>query len=281
MSQYNKHFVFFLLLVNVLQVNAFECNDIRATDWMLGNWQTSTGNSVISESWQLIDGKNRIGSSTTQKKSDLNPPFVETLRIVEMSDHVFYLAKTPQNKLPIAFKLVECSEQKLKFENLEHDFPNFIEYQKSSSEQIEALVSGIDAKGFKLSFNRLKPTSEIEIVRQFINAYNRKDLSAMLSYADESVQWMSVKNGIIVVETRDKKALDSAMENYFKAENTSSSQLFGVSKNGQFVSGIEKASWKSGSKTMHQCAPVVYQVEQSLIKNVWYFPAEKCDNPYP
>jgi len=281
MLHWSRIFVVFSFLFFSQWVSAHECTDIQKTDWLLGDWQTQSGTSIINESWQTIDDKNRIGSGTTRKANESTPPFVESLRIIEMSDSVFYLAKTPQNKLPVAFKLVECGDKKLKFENLQHDFPSFIEYQFKNNNQIDALVSSKDSKGFKLSFKRLKPANEVAIVRQYVAAYNRKALDEMMRYADDAIQWMSVKDRSIVVETRDKKALRGAMKNYFQSGSTSYSQIFGVSKNGQYVSGIEKASWKSGGKTLHQCAPVVYQVEQSLIKNVWYFPAETCDNPYP
>ncbi|TQV73985.1 hypothetical protein FLL45_14080 [Aliikangiella marina] len=255
---------------------AKECSTIDQVDWLLGQWETVSNGNLIRESWQIVDARNRAGTSTTQKLGTTRTSFIETLRIVEMSGSIFYLAKTPQNQLPVAFKLIHCDNDRLKFENLVHDFPNIIEYQRESNVKVNVNVSGKNSQGFQLSYQRAKPVANLDVVNEFILAYNRKSLAEMLAFAHDKIRWMSIKNNNVTVEAASKKALREAMKGYFEGKSQTTSKLESVTQNGAFINGIERASWISQGQLKHQCAAVVYELEGLLIKNVWYFPAQKC-----
>ena len=78
----------------------------------------------------------------------------ESLRIVEMSGEVFYLAKVGENDLPVAFKLTDCSETHAVFENAGHDFPRRLEYRLTGEERMIVRVSDGAENGFEMKFTR-------------------------------------------------------------------------------------------------------------------------------
>jgi hypothetical protein len=260
-----------------LQAAGNQCGDIGSTGILLGHWRSQSNQQLISESWQLVDAKNRSGIGTTQKLGSNKAPFIETLRIVEMSGEVFFLAKTPQNQMPVAFKLIECSENSIKFENNQHDFPTSLEYQKVSATQLKAMVRGADGKGFDIDFTSQLPTNNLQLVQAYVDAYNQKNIDAMLQYADEQIKWMSVSGQTVAIETKNKMELKAALSKSFNGSDHGFSAMVALIENNPFVSGIEKASWQAAGQWHSQCSPVVYEFEEKKIKNVWYFSSTDCE----
>jgi hypothetical protein len=96
----------FLIIPNI--VFAQDCSNLEPLHWILGTWQQENEKSLTTESWKKLSLNTFDGSTITRSKADNKITFMETLRIVEMSDEVFYLAKVSHNEYPIAFKLTEC-----------------------------------------------------------------------------------------------------------------------------------------------------------------------------
>ena len=79
----------------------------------------------------------------------------EALRLVNMGDEIFYLAKVAHNALPVAFKLVDCGDDWAVFENPDHDFPRRLEYRIAGNGMDVHVSDGLaDGKGFTLRFTR-------------------------------------------------------------------------------------------------------------------------------
>ncbi len=68
----------------------------------------------------------------------------EHITIEKVGDDVIYKAKVfDQNGGKIIdFKMINCNENEITFQNKGHDFPNTISYKFKSSNNMEALVSG-------------------------------------------------------------------------------------------------------------------------------------------
>jgi hypothetical protein len=76
-----------------------------------------------------------------------------------MSDGVFYIAKVAENDLPVPFRLTECSESLLVFENPLHDAPRHLTYKRlddaaAGAPELEVRVGGGSMKDFSLFFHR-------------------------------------------------------------------------------------------------------------------------------
>jgi hypothetical protein len=234
---------------------------------------------MVTEQWVTSADNSMVGTGITAGLTGAGAPFVEALGVVEMAGGVFYLAKPPQNEVPVAFKLVECRNDYLKFANRSHDFPKTIEYTLHSPLRMVALVSG-DNKQFDIDFSRQAGalTNNVARVKAYVAAYNQRDLNQMLKATHEDIAWMSVYDHKVAVETNNQKALKAALEQHFSRSNQSVSSLSGVASYGNFVSAIEKVSSVKNGKPRSACSLSVYQFDGELIKGVWYYPAQSCEN---
>ncbi len=281
----------FLILLAIASNNSFAnataakttCNTLQSAQLLLGKWQSSSKKVQINEDWQRIDAQHFKGTGVTKQLNQDKPPFVESLEIVEMSGGVFYWAKTPQNALPVAFKLVACSDQYLKFENAKHDFPQVIEYQQTSKansaeQTITATVSAKNNPGFQIHYTK-KPSKNrdnIATVKNYVEAYNLRDLQAMMKHTVENIHWGIVDGDKVMIETKDRKSLTKALKQHFSRARKSHSNLIGISQYGNFVSAIEQVTSTKDGQPRSQCSLSVYQFDERLIEFVWYYPAGDC-----
>ncbi|RVU33415.1 hypothetical protein EOE67_16975 [Rheinheimera riviphila] len=129
--------------------------------WLSGEWQASIGKSTVLERWQAVSADSFEGEGQTIT-ADGKIKQQESLRLVQMQQQIFYLAKVAHNPLPVAFKLEECTAGRLKFVNMAHDFPKQLEYMLKPVEssagsdaaqvQLQVNVSDGAGKGFSLLF---------------------------------------------------------------------------------------------------------------------------------
>lgn len=148
--------IFFLTSVITTQsVGAQTCNSLDNFEIFLGNWQEMKEDQTTHEVWYKVSSKTIEGSASVSDKFG-NLTSSESLRIVELSNQVFYIAKVNENTLPIAFKLVRCEENRFEFENPQHDFPKKISYMFKSPTTLLVHVSGKDGDGFEINFQKLR-----------------------------------------------------------------------------------------------------------------------------
>jgi hypothetical protein len=112
-------------------------------------------------------------------------------------------------------------------------------------------------------------------VRAFVDAFNRHESGAMSAFVADDVQWLSISGDSITVDARGKAALVSAMDSYFKSCTTCRSELTALMESRERVSTVEAASWQSSRGARTQSSVAVYEFSGSLIRRVYYFPAEK------
>lgn len=104
-------------------------------------WEVK-GNELIGIGYQLIDGKQKV---------------LEHLAIKEIEGKLVYQATVfNQNQgATISFPLNESISGYYSFENLEHDFPKKIQYQKIDGTRIMVNVFGDNEQSFSFVMNRL------------------------------------------------------------------------------------------------------------------------------
>jgi hypothetical protein len=112
-------------------------------------------------------------------------------------------------------------------------------------------------------------------VRTFVAAFNAKDPEAMSRLVTDDVEWMSIHNDQVHVETRGKAALQTAMSNYFAQCPTCRSELKHCMATRYRVSALEVASWRGKDGPTQQSSFSVYEFSGHRIRRVYYFPAEK------
>lgn len=128
------------------------CNSLNEFHWLLGDWVADNGKSVTIESWQQVSPHTFEGFGESNLKSSNKRQSVELLRLVEMNNEIFYIAKPQQNKHPVGFKLTQCTNKNAVFENPDHDFPKKLNYRLMTHNQIQVIVSGDKGQSFSILF---------------------------------------------------------------------------------------------------------------------------------
>lgn len=113
-------------------------------------------------------------------------------------------------------------------------------------------------------------------VRQFVEAFNQKDVDAMLFIAAEDMSWMSISNQKLELETASRAKLRESMLAYFKSTPSARSEIRSIHESGPFVYSLEQAFWAVKGKEKSQCSMAVYEFSDDKIRNVWYFPSHEC-----
>ena len=141
--------IFFMMLPST---SSAACDSLQTIDWLLGKWHARAGDSKAVEEWLQVststfEGMGRTVSATGDIQND------EVLRLVYLRNNVYYLADVAHNPMPIAFKASICSQQEVRFENLDHDFPNVIHYVRHAN-GYDVSVENTQGKGFTLTFTQ-------------------------------------------------------------------------------------------------------------------------------
>jgi hypothetical protein len=113
-----------------------------------------------------------------------------------------------------------------------------------------------------------------EQVREFVAAFNARDLDKMIDAVDDGIQWLSVDGVKVTVVTEGKKALRESMERYFRECPSCKSALEWTQVAGSRVSAMERASWTAKGAAKSQSGLSVYEFRGGKILRVYYFPAE-------
>ena len=143
--------LFFLASIPGLSF-AQSCNSIDGSQWLLGYWVADDGENITIESWQKISSLTfeGVGESTSAATNERQSG--ESMRLIEMDNELFYLAKPEQNEFPVAFKLTNCSSTSAVFENPVYDFPKKLHYKLGLDNTMKVTVSGDDGKSFEINF---------------------------------------------------------------------------------------------------------------------------------
>lgn len=118
------------------------------------------------------------------------------------------------------------------------------------------------------------PDTQEQIVYRFVEAFNAHDTEGMLEMVTDDIQWLSIDGEDIVTETSNKEQLRSGMADYFESCSSCQSRLVHIFSTGIRVSALEVASFETDGGVKEQQSLSVYEFSGSLIRRVYYFPAE-------
>lgn len=119
------------------------------------------------------------------------------------------------------------------------------------------------------------PKSNEQLVRDYVSAFNNREIDTMLAMVTDDVQWLSVAGDKISVDTQGKLKLRESIAAYFKSTPSSKSALEWVQTTASRVAAMERASWQSQSGPRSQAGLSVYEFRDGLIARVYYYPVEK------
>lgn len=98
--------------------------------WLSGCWQGRQGSAVIEEMWSKPAGTTMLGLGRTVK-SNRTVSF-EFMQFREQNGTLAFLPQ-PQGGAQVTFPLKEFTRGKFVFENLTHDYPQRVSYQRKNS----------------------------------------------------------------------------------------------------------------------------------------------------
>lgn len=158
MTSYWRHAA--LLALTIIAISspttsaAESCNSLHDLSFLLGEWQDAQGNLWVNEKWERVSDDTFEGQGWVTSVNSKDIVAQESLRIVLMSDKVFYFAKVPSNPLPVAFALVQCSDKVFQFHNPNHDFPQTITYSQTSAHRVDVEVTNESGKRLLFQFRK-------------------------------------------------------------------------------------------------------------------------------
>ena len=148
-------FVLSLFFLTTSTSAAQTCDSMDAFQWMEGEWVAESEKYKTYESWTRVSGKTYEGAGRVVVSSTGEERSTESIRLVEMSGEIFMLPKAAHNTFPTPFKLEQCREGEVLFENKTHDFPTQLKYVLVGSDSMHVYVSGSDSKGFVVRFGKM------------------------------------------------------------------------------------------------------------------------------
>ena len=114
-------------------------DDVDSAAWLSGCWVASAGEVRSEEVWMEPEGGLMVGMARTLRGGVATA--YEFLLLRRKDGRLTYSAY-PSGEEPTDFGATEVSTQRLRFENPQHDFPQAIEYERTSADSLTAKVYG-------------------------------------------------------------------------------------------------------------------------------------------
>lgn len=129
-------------VVSCQKKDAAEKDKIKIADWLIGNWENTSPDGVLTENWQKLNDSTFSAASYLIKGKDTI--HFETVVLAQKGETLTYLAtvKGQNDNKPVAFTSTSETENKLIFENPQHDYPQKIIYTKGPNNTLTAEVTG-------------------------------------------------------------------------------------------------------------------------------------------
>lgn len=96
------------------------------------------------------------------------------------------------------------------------------------------------------SFAAETPKSNEKSVRDYVSAFNKREIDTMLSMVSDDIQWLNVAGDKITVETQGKAKLRENLAAYFKSRPSARSELEWVRETASRVAALERARTRAG-----------------------------------
>ena len=107
--------------------------------WLQGCWRIDAGNRIVEEQWSAPRGGTLLGSSRTVR--DGKTVEHEFVIVREVSDGRLAYEVSPSGRPSTVFISTTIDARSVVFENLQHDFPQRVAYERSGDE-LQAWIEG-------------------------------------------------------------------------------------------------------------------------------------------
>jgi hypothetical protein len=127
-----------------------------------------------------------------------------------------------------------------------------------------------------------RDTTPISVVREYVAAFNAKDLNAMTRMVARDLVWMSVSGDSLTDVGRGVDAFRRMIAGYFRAVPSARSELITIDATGPWVTTHERTRWDASPADVGgQTSLVVYEVRDGVIRRAWFYPSLPLPGPVP
>jgi hypothetical protein len=120
-------------------VRAGERHSIDELRWLEGCWLAEQGSRTVEENWTVARGGTMIGVSRTVRDGKLAG---YELVILKEQDGTLVYEAHPAAQATNEFRAVTVTDSRVVFEDLEHDFPQRVCYERVGTDSLRAWVEG-------------------------------------------------------------------------------------------------------------------------------------------
>jgi hypothetical protein len=119
-----------------------EKNKIKTADWLIGNWENTSPDGVLTENWQKLNDSTFSAASYFIKEKDT--VHSENIILAQLGETLIYKAtvKGQNDGKAVDFPSTISNDKQLVFENPKHDYPQKITYTKGANNTLTAEISG-------------------------------------------------------------------------------------------------------------------------------------------
>ena len=142
-----------LLLIALSSSIHAQTTSVADLFWLSGCWQGRQGTAVIEEIWSKPGGMSMIGLGRTIK--DNRTVSFEFMQFREENGTLLFLPQ-PQGGAQVRFPLKEFTPLRLTFENLAHDFPQRVTYERSRNRLLASVEGSEKGKFSRQEFQMKK-----------------------------------------------------------------------------------------------------------------------------
>ncbi|KAF2335108.1 DUF6265 family protein [Flavobacterium daemonense] len=131
-----------ITFVSCQKKESVEKDKIKVADWLIGNWENTSPEGVLTENWIKLNDSTFSASSYFIKEKDTI--HFESIVLAQLGETLTYKAtvKGQNDDKPVSFPSTSETAQKLVFENPKHDYPQKITYTKGANNTLTAEISG-------------------------------------------------------------------------------------------------------------------------------------------
>ena len=130
------------LAANTIHAQSSQRMEVRSFTWLEGTWQNVRTGEF--ERWQLANDNKLDGMGF--KVTGTDTTISERLTIECVAGACDYVANVRSNAAPVRFRIVESTNMGFKSSNPQHDFPQFINYELISANEIRATIGAGERK---------------------------------------------------------------------------------------------------------------------------------------
>ena len=116
--------------------------------------------------------------------------------------------------------------------------------------------------------------STAAVVQGYEAAFNAHSPEQVGRWLHEELSWLAIDGDQVRVEARGRAAMLQWLHVYFAQLPDVRAQIETFHGDGRYVAVHECLSWRHEGQARQQCAHGTYEIDNGLIRRVWYWPVE-------